>query len=503
MILMYHKVAMETPTMWWVSVSAFYRQMCELRGFEVVCLDEYDPDNPRHRCITFDGVYENIHQFAAPILAEFGYPFELFVVEDLIGQHNEFDREEPLARFASWAQLGAMARMGGRIQFHTKTHPRLDGGLTEARLAEELSPGERLRTIGQGACRWFAYPHGALTPEVVAAVRTRFHGAVSCHQGDERDRHQLNRFTVVENTRLASRTVGVLIPCYNYGSFLGESVESVLRQTLPADRIVILDDGSTDSTEEIGRALVARFPANLEFVRNEKNLGIVRNFNKGVELLRTDYLCLIGADNRIPSRYLEACTRILDRFPRCGAAYTDFMLFGDRAEIVAERFPVPWRAGKHGEVFWKVCFPEPSGQKAIDLIRMSNFVHGSSMFRRTAFDEVGGYREVGNQPEDQNLFRRMLEAGWEAKKAPTFLEYRQHSAEQANIRLDLARELQLFRRLARERARQIEKLEAEITDLKQRPWKLVIRLLQRAVETGRSEGLAGVWHRACRRLKRS
>ena len=91
MILMYHKIYPDSPTMWWVDVDNFYRQMCELKCRKVVSLDDYDPADPDHVVITFDGVYKNVLTFAAPILKDFGYPFELFVTSDYIGKDNSFD----------------------------------------------------------------------------------------------------------------------------------------------------------------------------------------------------------------------------------------------------------------------------------------------------------------------------------------------------------------------------------------------------------------------------
>jgi len=80
MILLYHKIYLESPTQWWVDTNNFWRQMYELQNHEVVHLADYDPNNPEHVVITFDGVYENVFQYALPVLKSFDYPFELFVV---------------------------------------------------------------------------------------------------------------------------------------------------------------------------------------------------------------------------------------------------------------------------------------------------------------------------------------------------------------------------------------------------------------------------------------
>jgi peptidoglycan/xylan/chitin deacetylase (PgdA/CDA1 family) len=194
MILLYHKVALETPTKWWVSVDAFDRQMSDLQGYRVVPLDEYDPADPDHVAITFDGVYENVHRYALPILRKWGYPFELFVVGDHIGGDNAFDTVEPLTRFATMEQLAEMAGSGGRIQWHTRTHRRLDT-LSAAEVASELDvPAEIRAAFPAPHLDWFAYPHGDHDdPTILEAVRQRSGGAVSCGDGNDFDRSQLNR----------------------------------------------------------------------------------------------------------------------------------------------------------------------------------------------------------------------------------------------------------------------------------------------------------------------
>jgi peptidoglycan/xylan/chitin deacetylase (PgdA/CDA1 family) len=139
MILLYHKVHPTVPSMWWVSVDAFRRQMSALAAYQVVTLDDYDPSNPNHVVITFDGVYDNVLKYAAPILAQYGYPFELFVTGAYIGQDNSFDQpKEPPAKFTSLEDLQRLAEMGGRLQWHSWSHAKMSS-LPHEELERELT----------------------------------------------------------------------------------------------------------------------------------------------------------------------------------------------------------------------------------------------------------------------------------------------------------------------------------------------------------------------------
>lgn len=476
MILMYHKIAAETPSMWWVSADAFYRQMWELQSRKVVYLDEYDPADPSNVCITFDGVYENIHKFAVPILEHFNYPYELFVVGDNIGQTNDFDKVEPYARFADFEQLRDMIRRGGRLQWHTRSHLRLDDACNSADLRKELYISPQICEIDPAGFRWIAYPHGEFSARTIEEARKRFAGGVSCHQGNGVDLFELNRQTVVEDMRFQERRLGVVIPSYNYGRFLAEAAESVLRQTVLPDRILIIDDASDDDTPVIGAVLQQAHSDLITFHRNDTNMGIVPTFNKAVEMIDTDYVVFLGADNRFAANYVEGCAEQLDADPQVGVVYTDFALFGPRAPIVHGQFPASLQGNNVDDAFWWIHFPESPDEVRRVMAAGENVIHGSSMFRRQAWLQSGGYQHTGDLPEDFDLFRRMLDRGWEPRKAiRTHLEYRHHSQAQANAALQTNTSFRVLKEA-------VERLQATVQDLSQRDQatqKLVTDLRQR------------------------
>lgn len=435
MILMYHKVFPTSLTQWWVDVNEFYRQMWELQSRKVVYLDDYDPENPDHVVITFDGVYSNVLTYAAPILSKFGYPFELFVVGDNIGAGNDFDSSEPPTRFADLRELETLERQGGRLQWHTRSH--LDmGDVTDLNCINlELSIPAALAVSRPDSFQWFAYTHGKYNPHVLEAVKRRFRGAVSCVQGDGSDPYQLNRVAVMNDTTFRRGRVACIIASYNYGAFLTEAVESALRQTIKPNEILITDDCSDDDTQSVAEEFVRLYPDLIRYNRNEKNLGIVGNFNRAVSMTESEYVMILGADNRLASNYIEKCATALESDPKVGIAYTDFHLFGSRARLLYESYAQERRGDIIEGRLFQVIAP---GNRIRDPkeLRVRNFIHGSSMFRRAAFDIAGGYLKQEGHPEDHDLFYRILKNNYEAVKCNgTTLQYRQHSYDQANERL--------------------------------------------------------------------
>lgn len=95
-----------------------------------------------------------------------------------------------------------------------------------------------------------------------------------------------------------SGSVSVAIPVYNGSRFLGETIESVLNQTHPPAEVVLVDDASTDDSAEVALAF-SRRDRRVRLVRNERNAGMVANWNRAVEFCTGDWVKLMGQDDRL------------------------------------------------------------------------------------------------------------------------------------------------------------------------------------------------------------
>jgi len=467
MILLYHKVYAEAKTPWWVTSDAFYLQMHDLQTKKVVYLDEYDPSDPDQCVITFDGVYDNLWKYAVPILKHFDYPFELFIVGGSVGQGNEFDVVEPYAPFADKETLGKMIAAGGRLQWHTWSHPVLVGKHPSETYKRELMVPDDLRSLDPNGFKWFGYPHGQRDNLLKAETRKYYQGALACDDGDPYDVYDLQRIIVYETTRFTKSKVSLIIPCYNYGHFAAEAIESALYQIYPPDEILFIDDHSSDNSVEVAK----HYEPDIKVEINSSNLGIIQNFSKAVEMTSGDYICFLGADNRFRSDYVDKAKTILDMNPDVGVAYTNFALFGDRANAESLKMgahPHP----KTQSIFLK-NFPEYPEKN----IKQENYIHGSSMYRRTAYRQAGGYSDA-SIPEDHFLFARILAEDWKARLLNDYvLEYRQHSKDQINQLRGLEIEnVHLRNQHAAAIQKQMELHNALQAVLNSRSWKFILRL---------------------------
>ncbi len=110
-----------------------------------------------------------------------------------------------------------------------------------------------------------------------------------------------------------------VIPVYNGERFLLRTLHSVAAQTVRPDRLVVLDNCSTDGTEKI----VREFPAlKCEWICNPKNLGLFGNMNRALEFAdQTRYLHILCADDLITPRFFETLVPTLESCEGFGLAY--------------------------------------------------------------------------------------------------------------------------------------------------------------------------------------
>jgi GT2 family glycosyltransferase len=92
----------------------------------------------------------------------------------------------------------------------------------------------------------------------------------------------------------AAVSASVVIPCFNYGRFVGAAIESALRQTRPPREVIVVDDGSTDDSHEV----IARFGNRVRAVFKE-NGGHASAFNAGCRRAEGDVVFLLDADDEL------------------------------------------------------------------------------------------------------------------------------------------------------------------------------------------------------------
>ena len=88
--------------------------------------------------------------------------------------------------------------------------------------------------------------------------------------------------------------VSVVIPTYNRASLLKRAIKSVLCQTYPDFEVIIVDDGSTDNTEEVIRSFDDK---RVKYIKLKKNKGYPVALNKGVKTAKGEYIGFLDSDD--------------------------------------------------------------------------------------------------------------------------------------------------------------------------------------------------------------
>jgi peptidoglycan/xylan/chitin deacetylase (PgdA/CDA1 family) len=183
----------------------------------------------------------------------------------------------------------------------------------------------------------------------------------------------------------SDREVAVVVPCYNLGRTVEETVDSVLAQTRPAAEIVVVDDGSEDVAT---RQVLARLRRPRCRVLTIEHAGVAVARNRGAGETRSPYIVFLDADDVLARDYIERTAARLDAdeglsFVSCavqafeGASYT-----------------------------WK-----PKDCTALTTLTHGS-VHVSSIFRRTLWDAVGGFDASLPAYEDLDFWLRAIRLGF-------------------------------------------------------------------------------------------
>lgn len=158
--------------------------------------------------------------------------------------------------------------------------------------------------------------------------------------------------------------VSVVIPCYNYGSYLEDAVDSVKNQTYPNVELIVVNDGSTDTyTNDVFKRLrgVKKI--------SQHNQGLPATRNNGVRVAKGKYICCLDADDKLAPTYLEECITKMERekLDLCGTYLKAF-----------------------GDIFANV--KTASDKPTLEFIKKQNSFIVSSVFKKTVWTSLGGYR---------------------------------------------------------------------------------------------------------------
>jgi glycosyltransferase involved in cell wall biosynthesis len=195
------------------------------------------------------------------------------------------------------------------------------------------------------------------------------------------------------------------MPVHNARQFLDESISSILAQTFSDFEFVILDDASTDGSIDLLREWSAR-DKRIQLHESKRQLGLSGSSNAVVAKARAPIVARMDADDIAHPDRLRRQWEIIEARPEVAVIATLCNGIDVNGREVRPRDR--WRLLRRSV---RIPFP-----------------HGSVMFRRAAFDEIGGYDETAASGEDQDLFLRMAARGLVLTLPDVLYSYRYHTS---------------------------------------------------------------------------
>ena len=200
--------------------------------------------------------------------------------------------------------------------------------------------------------------------------------------------------------------VSIIIPCYNQARYLAEAINSALAQTHSHIQVVVVDDGSVDSTAEVA----SHYPE-VRLVR-QRNQGVSQARNVGLYQSSGDYVIFLDADDRLARTAVESHLCCFAEHPEAGFVVGNIDLISRDGSYLRSY---------HG--------PDPGGDQYEQLLTGNHVANRIAvMFRRYVFDSVGGFDVSFSAGEDYELLLRTARVFRGAQHRSIVAQYRRHDS---------------------------------------------------------------------------
>lgn len=185
-------------------------------------------------------------------------------------------------------------------------------------------------------------------------------------------------------------SVSVVMPFFNHKRYLDESLGSILSQTLLPNEIIIVDDGSTDGSEDLLEGYKQKYPF-IHVLRNKVNMGVAFSVNRGIHEATSEFVTICPSDDLLMPDFLKTSYKAVLKYPDLGIFCGDCSHFKDERPYQFKNlnfFPVASQIYLNPKEVIQSC-------RDADFIIVTN----SAIYRRELVLKYGGY--------DKNLMSLM------------------------------------------------------------------------------------------------
>jgi glycosyltransferase involved in cell wall biosynthesis len=202
-----------------------------------------------------------------------------------------------------------------------------------------------------------------------------------------------------------SITVSIVMAAYNEEKYISEAIQSVLEQSFRDFEFIIINDGSTDSTEKI---ILSFNDPRIIYVKNEQNLKLIASLNKGLRIARGKYIARMDADDICFKERLEKQVDFMEKNPDTGISGAQLKIFGETEGMM--NYPL-----RHDEI-------------KLRLLLTSCFGNNVVIFRKELMDKHNLFFPEGYfHAEDYKCWTNWIKVSRLANIPEALVKYRSHS----------------------------------------------------------------------------
>jgi len=191
--------------------------------------------------------------------------------------------------------------------------------------------------------------------------------------------------------------VSIIIPAFNAGKFLEETVVSAMSSNYPFFEVIIVNDGSTDDTNLVIEKIKKQYPQIRTYEQENSGVAVARNL--AIKNAIGKYILPLDADDLITPDYIEKAVEILDADEHVKVVYCMAEFFGDKTGL----------------------FKLPAFKRK--LLARKNLIFVSGLYRKSDYEKTDGYRSEIKGPEDWDFWISLLKNGGEVVRIPKVCFY--------------------------------------------------------------------------------
>ena len=221
--------------------------------------------------------------------------------------------------------------------------------------------------------------------------------------------------------------VSVIVPCYNYGVYVGEAIRSILAQNYPCFELIVIDDGSSDNSAEVIERVLADWEGypgvhRVEFIR-QQNQGVSAAINSGLKSALGKYVATFDADDLMPQGRISLQVQHMEQNPEVGC------VGGIAVRIDEFGNKLPKKEKERGVIRYNFD----------DALKEALVIGGGmALFRKEALDQAGRY-DAKIKIQDFQITLKVAAAGFFIDILPDVVTYyRKHEGSlSGNYKMEL------------------------------------------------------------------